>query len=156
MKNNGGDRHVAPIYCRLILSASNVCVHALGTYANLLWILRAMKDRSPVTLAHALWIMLRLVLILLFLHALEVAIWAQFYVSRRCFSDRETGYYYSLVTYTTLGQGDVLLPRAWRITGGCEAMIGVLMFGWSTAGLVAFIQYVQNARVRKYFPPGAE
>ena len=140
----------------LILCASNVCIHALGTYANLLWVLRALKHRSLVTLTHALWIMLRLVLILLCLHALEVAVWAQFYASWRCFPDRETAYYYSLVTYTTLGQGDVLLPRAWRITGGCEAMIGVLMFGWSTAGLVAFLHYIQEARVRKHFSAATE
>jgi len=65
----------APILC-----ASNVCIHALGTYANLLWILRALKQRNSVALSRALWIMLRLVLVLLFLHALEVAVWAQFYV----------------------------------------------------------------------------
>ena len=141
----------APILC-----ASNVCIHALGTYANLLWILRALKQRNSVALSRALWIMLRLVLVLLFLHALEVAVWAQFYVWWGCFSERETAYYYSLVTYTTLGQGDVLLPRAWRITGGCEAMMGVLLFGWSTAGLVAFVQYVQGTRVRKYFSPTTE
>jgi len=140
----------------LILCASNVCIHALGTYANFLLVLRALKRRSLVTLIGALWIMLRLVLILLFLHALEAAVWAQFYVSRHCFPDSETAYYYSLVTYTTLGQGDVVLPRAWRITGACEAMIGVLLFGWSTAALVAFIHYVRDARVRKYVSTATE
>ena len=140
----------------LILCTSNVCIHALGTYTNFLWILRALKHGRLVTLTRALWIMVRLVLLLLFLHALEVAVWAEFYVSRRCFSDRETAFYYSLVTYTTSGQGDVLLPRAWRITGGCEAMIGMLLFGWSIAGLVTFTHYFRDARVRKYLSAIAE
>jgi hypothetical protein len=140
----------------LILCVSNICIHAVGTYTNLLWILRALKHQRLVTLTRALWIMLRLVLMLLFLHALEVAVWAEFYVSWRCLPDRETAFYYSLVTYTTLGQGDILLPRAWRITGGCEAMIGMLLFGWSVANLVAFTHYVRDARVRKYFSAVAE
>ena len=140
----------------LILCSSNVCIHALGTYASLLWILPKLKNRGFVGLTRAWWIMMRLVVLLLFLHALEVAVWAQFYVSRRCFPDSETAYYFSLVTYTTLGQGDVLLPRAWRITGGWEAMIGVLMFGWSTAALVAFVNYVRDAKVRKHFSAETE
>ena len=98
-----------------------------------------------------MWIMLRLAILLLLLHALEVAIWAQFYVLERCFSDLETAYYFSLTSYTTLGYGDVLLPRSWRIMGGWEAMTGVLMFGWSTASLVAFVHFAQESKVRKYF-----
>jgi len=140
----------------LLLCVICLCIHALGTYANLLWILRALKRRKLATLTRVLWIMLRLVVILLCLHALEVAVWAQFYVARHCFPDRETAFYYSLVAYTTLGQGDVLLPRAWRITGGCEAMIGVLLFGWSVANLVTFLRYVQEATVRKHFSAEAE
>jgi len=115
-----------------------------------------LKNRSSVSLSRAGWIMLRLVVVLLSLHALEVAVWAQFYASWRCFPDSETAYYYSLVTYTTLGQGDVVLPRAWRITGGWEAMIGVLMFGWSTAALIAFAQHVHTAKVKNYFSSAAE
>ena len=135
----------------LLLSALNVCIHALGTYGNLLWILRSLHKQRSVTVGHAMWIMLRLVIILLLLHALEVAIWAQFYISRHCFADSETAYYFSLVSYTTLGYGNVLLPRPWRMMGGWEAMIGVLMFGWSTAALVAFVHFVQESKVRKYY-----
>jgi len=140
----------------LLLCASNVCIHALGTYANLLWVLRSVKDRNELAPVRALWIMLRIVLLLLFLHVMEATVWAAFFVSRRCFPDRETAFYYSLVTYTTLGQGDVLLPRAWRLAGGCEAMIGVLLFGWSVVGLVMFTHYVRDSRVRKYISAVAE
>jgi hypothetical protein len=36
--------------------------------------------------------------------------------------------------------------------GGWEAMLGVLMFGWSTATLMMIIHHVQGARVRQFFP----
>ncbi len=139
----------------LLLSASNVCIHATGTYANLLWMVPEIHRHPRLGFLRALRMMLRLVMSLILMHALEVAVWAQFYVSQHCFPDTETAYYYSLVSYTTLGYGDVLLPRDWRIMGGWEAMIGVLMFGWSTATLVTFARNVQDIRLKMRFSAGA-
>ncbi len=45
--------------------------------------------------------------------------------------------YFSISTYTTLGYGDIVLSHEWRIFGATEAMIGLLLIGWSTAFLVA-------------------
>jgi Ion channel len=44
------------------------------------------------------------------------------YLWEHCFSDRETAYCYSLMSYTTVGYGDVALARPWRLMGGLEAM----------------------------------
>jgi hypothetical protein len=93
---------------------------------------------------------LSVVAALVILHCLEILIWAQFLFWSNCFPDRETATYYSLMSYTTVGYGDVLLPLHWRLLGGLEAMIGVLMFGWSTACLVAFVYHVQNALLKKH------
>ena len=46
--------------------------------------------------------------------------------------DLPTGLYFSAVTYTTTGYGDLVLPREWRLVGGVEALTGILMCGWST------------------------
>jgi hypothetical protein len=40
--------------------------------------------------------------------------------------------YFSAVTYTTTGYGDLVLPPAWRMVGAVEALTGILMCGWST------------------------
>jgi hypothetical protein len=40
--------------------------------------------------------------------------------------------YFSGVTYTTTGYGDLVLPESWRLVGAIEALTGVLMCGWST------------------------
>jgi voltage-gated potassium channel len=141
------------LFIALALCICTFCIHSLGSYANFLWILRSLKKRRHTGLLRAWWIMMRILVILLSLHVLEVVLWAQFYVWSRCFSDLETACYFSLLTYTTLGQGDVLLPHAWRIAGACEAMVGVLMFGLSTAALVTFSRYVQDATMRKYLTP---
>ena len=140
----------------LVLVASNVALHAIGTFANLRWILSSLKNQAPLSLARSWWFIIRMVMVLLALHSAEVAIWSEFYMWQHCFPDRDTAYYFSVVTYTTLGYGDLLLPRAWRLLGGWEAMTGVFMFGWSTATLVTFIHHVQGARMKKYFPEAAD
>jgi hypothetical protein len=68
------------------------------------------------------------------LHALEVVVWAHFYMWQNCFTSRETAYYYSLMSYTTVGYGDVVIASPWRLMGGMEAMAGVLVV-WVVHGL---------------------
>ena len=48
--------------------------------------------------------------------------------------------YFSLVTYTTLGYGDLVLQDEHRLLGAIEAANGVIMLGWSTAIVVFAIQ----------------
>ena len=45
----------------------------------------------------------------------------------------EEALYFSTVTYTTLGYGDVILDERWRLLGSFEAANGIVMFGWTTA-----------------------
>jgi hypothetical protein len=52
----------------------------------------------------------------------------------------ETALYFSMVTFTTLGYGDITLPSDWRLLSSFEAANGIIMFGWSTAFVAAFIQ----------------
>ena len=48
----------------------------------------------------------------------------------------EASVYFSLVAFTTLGFGDILLPLEWRLLGGMAAANGLLVFGLLTAMLV--------------------
>ena len=59
--------------------------------------------------------------------------WGVFYVWQRAMPDLPTSLYFSAVTYTTTGYGDVVLPSEWRLVGAVEALTGILMCGWSTA-----------------------
>ena len=44
------------------------------------------------------------------LHLTEIYVWAGFYLWRDAFSDLGTAFYFSAVTYTTTGYGDLVLP----------------------------------------------
>jgi len=45
--------------------------------------------------------------------------------------------YFSAVTYTTTGYGDLVLPVSWRLVGAVEALTGILMCAWSTGFFLA-------------------
>ena len=132
----------------LLLSTLTVLIHSLGSYGIFLWVTKYLSRHPQPSLIEGWWILVRFVLGLLLLHAIEVAVWAQFYVFMHCFTDASTAYYYSLSSYTTVGYGDVVLSRPWRFLGAWEAMLGVLMFGWSTAALAALIHHFHDIRRR--------
>jgi uncharacterized protein YhhL (DUF1145 family) len=74
---------------------------------------------------------------ILLAHSAQIWIWAAAFVASGTLPDWNTSVYYSLITYTTLGYGDVVLGPGLRIFGGFAAINGVLGFGISTAFLVA-------------------
>jgi voltage-gated potassium channel Kch len=65
-------------------------------------------------------------------HLVEIAVWASFMTWQRVFADFRTSFYFSAVTYTTVGYGDLVLPDPWRMLAAAEALTGILMCGWST------------------------
>lgn len=66
----------------------------------------------------------------------SVWIWAGALWYLNVFVTLEASVYFSLVAFTTLGFGDILLPIEWRLLGGLAAANGLLMFGLLTAILV--------------------
>lgn len=76
---------------------------------------------------------------------LEVWLWALLYLYHPLVStlqDLETAFYFSMVTFTTLGYGDVVLTGQWRILASIQAANGVIIFGWTTALIFYFIQHI--------------
>jgi len=69
-------------------------------------------------------------------HTVQVWLWAFSLVLLGAFNSIADAVYFSLVTYTTLGYGDVTLNEGVRIFGAMAAVTGLLNFGLSTAFLV--------------------
>jgi len=90
------------------------------------------------------------VVALLAVHLTEALCWAAFFSYKGCFADFNTSLYFSMITYTTVGYGDVVLrDRQWRLLAGLEAMTGPLMLCWSTVILVQVITtiYLQRREI---------
>ena len=73
---------------------------------------------------------------------LEAVLWAIPYWTLDAIEGIETTIYFSMVTYTTLGYGDVLLDNHWRLLSSFEAANGLIMFGWTTAIVMAAIKHI--------------
>ena len=91
--------------------------------------------RSTLKLAvFVLWLFLATVI--------QVWTWAMLYLGLGAIGSLEQAVYFSTVTFTTLGFGDITLGETWRLLSSFEAANGLLMFGWSTALIFAAVQWV--------------
>lgn len=74
------------------------------------------------------------------IHVIEAWIWAVLYYLLGEFENLQNALYFSVVTLTTLGYGDITLSNKWQLLSAFEAMGGLLLFGFTTAFLISFIQ----------------
>lgn len=77
---------------------------------------------------------------------IQVWVWALLYLVLGAFESLETAVYFSTVSFTTLGFGDIILEQEWRLLSSFEAANGLLMFGWSAALIFAGVQWVYAGR----------
>ncbi|TMV08498.1 two pore domain potassium channel family protein [Ruegeria sediminis] len=80
-------------------------------------------------------------------HTIQVWIWAVVWVVGAVLPDWNSALYFSLVTFTTLGYGDIVLGDELRIFGAFASVTGLLAFGLSTAYLVALMTRVFENRL---------
>jgi hypothetical protein len=125
------------------LLVATTVIHA-GCTAAALWALRASHAGRWVSASRWAGVVLTAALVLAMFHVslFEALIWASTYLAVGAISGLEEALYFSTVTYTTLGYGDVVLHEGWRILASIEAANGIIMFGWTTALIFAFLQHV--------------
>ncbi|MCB1494367.1 MAG: two pore domain potassium channel family protein [Bauldia sp.] len=81
-------------------------------------------------------------LAVVFGHTVVVWIWSTAFVLSGALPNMEQSVYFTLVTYTTLGYGDLTLSEEFRVFGTMAAVTGLLNFGISTAFLVGVISRI--------------
>src|SRR5262245_24960046 len=126
-----------------------VVIHTTGLVVFTEWLLRNRPkiEQRPGLVSQALLLILMFFFIII-LHVVETGIWAVFYLRRELFADLETSLYFSLVSYTTIGYGDVVLPQNWRLLGGIEGLSGVLLCGISAAFFFAYVNGLLQIRLQ--------
>jgi hypothetical protein len=113
-----------------LLAALTVCIHAAGI-ALLLRSWMRMHEQSPTAFFNITRMLLNMIWWLILLHLAEISLWALFYLWRGWLPNAEAAFYFSGVTYTTIGYGDLVLAKPWRLLAPLEGLVGVLMCGLS-------------------------
>jgi voltage-gated potassium channel Kch len=137
------------LFIAAALIVATVAIQAIFMSAGLR-VFRRLEARRPeylrryATLVTVVWIVYLLVPVLL-----DVALWASFFTAFGILPTFEEAAYFSTVTFTTVGYGDIVLGKEWRQIAVFEAINGWIIFGWATALMMAVIQ-------RLYFLPGSD
>ncbi|MGP1353064.1 MAG: ion channel [Parasphingopyxis sp.] len=79
--------------------------------------------------------------------ALSIAVWlwAAAFMMLGVFRLPEDALYFAAVSFTTLGFGDVLLEKPWRLLSGFIAANGLILFSLTTAFLIEAVRRVYQA-----------
>jgi len=120
------------------LVAITVTIHAAG-----LGMVLSHVSRSRVRLERRFWqitwLLIRIAWLLIVFHVFEIVIWGLFFWWQKCLPDAASSFYFSGVSYATIGYGDVVLPKGWWLFGPAEGLTGILMCGLSTALFFAVV-----------------
>lgn len=68
--------------------------------------------------------------------------WSMLLLWLGTFETMEEALYFSTVTFTTLGYGDVVLDTRWRLLGAFMAANGTIIIGWTTAMVFVAVQKI--------------
>jgi hypothetical protein len=123
--------------------AANVAIHAYGVTLALNWLRRHV---IPTGLVATVWMFVGIAGWIILLHVAEIMCWAATYALLDAMPEMQSALYFSAVTYTTTGYGDLVLPQRWRLVGAVEALTGILMCGWSTAFFFAMVSKLFEVR----------
>ena len=143
------------MFNEIVIAAAIVSVCLIAHISGILlmadWLLRRRDHFEQMAGARRFGLLIiALFAAIMFLHLIQTSLWAVFYYTQGLFSDFETSLYFSMVSFTTIGYGDVLLPQKWRLLGVIEGFSGVLLCGISTAFIFAVINAVFQARLRQH------
>lgn len=124
----------------IVLIIITILIHSLLTR----YIIHLVKRKNNPKHEHLIqsneyWVS-GIVLMIFLASLLESSIWAMVYNLLGVLPDFGSSLYFSIVTFTTLGYGDITLASNWRLLASFEAALGIIVFGWSTAIVMAVVQ----------------
>ena len=73
---------------------------------------------------------------------LQILVWATLFMLLGEFSEIYEAVHHSAVNFTSLGYGDFVMKKEWKLLGPLEALNGVLMLGMTASSLMAILQHM--------------
>lgn len=133
---------IANLMLSIVMVTFTVVVHFLGLIVLLRLISRQGSNLRGTRL-HAILrqclMLITAVLGIVVLHTIEIWSYAFMFEFLGATQGFEPSLYFSTVSFTSLGYGDMVLDPRWRVFGAIEAANGLILFGWSTAFLLTLM-----------------
>ena len=90
------------------------------------------------------WVFLLVVFALIFVHFLEIWLFALLYLVLVALPNFPDALYFSTFTYATVGYSDSAMAHEWRMIAALEGIMGVILLGWSTAFFVRILKRLEE------------
>lgn len=122
-------------------ATTTILIHLTGL-ATLIALLQAhgSRVRDLHRVRHQVTLVIGAAFGLFALHALEIWLYAAVYLVVGELKTFEDALYFSTSTYATIGYGDIVLTRHWRLLSAIEGVNGIILLGWSTAFFFSVVQ----------------
>jgi hypothetical protein len=72
----------------------------------------------------------------------QIALWGLLFIVLGEFGEFYEAIHHSAVNFTSLGYGDFVMAKRWKLLGPLEALNGVLMLGMTASSLMAILQHM--------------
>jgi voltage-gated potassium channel len=126
-----------------VIVTVTIIIHAIGTLSLVRELGRRYADKEgDFRSSNPLRVLIGIVLVFFALHTIEIIVWACVYwflLPANSMGSFEEATYFSFITFTTLGYGDITLAQGWRLLGGIESLNGIILVGLTTAMLFAIL-----------------
>lgn len=128
------------LFENLAVATAMVCltvgIHFVGLVA-LTWTLRRGGHRfhAHESLLGQGGLIVFVVLGIVAIHTIEIWVYAVAFLAIGALTGFEPALYFSTVSFSSLGYGDILLTPEWRLLGAIEGVNGLILIAWSTAFL---------------------
>ncbi len=136
------DTALPQLMLNLAAATLMVAITTLVHFFGLIILTRLMSSAHTRLRPHeSTWRQAGMILLVVFgifaLHTAQIWCYAVLYRLLGEFSTFERALYFSTVSFSTLGLGDLTLSVNWRVLGAIEAMNGLVLIAWSTAFLIS-------------------
>ena len=129
-----------------VMVIATVIFHAAALVLLARWLTRLGTKAATLSATRSIGLIATAVLAIVAIHTVEAWSWAALYYALGEFERFERALYFSAVTATTLGFGDIILSDRWQLLSTFEAMGGLLLFGTSTAFLLEAMRHLFTQR----------
>jgi hypothetical protein len=136
-----------PTMAAVVLVELSLWIQSAGMAGLIHWGLEYLAHTQRLSLVHSTALIVRVTNMIIGLHLGQILVWAALY-RWMCFPGWGLAFYFSIASYSTLGDSDLVPPATWRSLGPVEAVTGMLMCGLSVSLLFAVVTRLVDRAVR--------